>query len=107
MLQESVAFDSPIGAADSFGGTSVSWSEAHACRAHFIHQRGDEAVQAARLAGRQVFKVKIRSCAAARAITTDYRMRDVRRGTVYNVKDPDAITDRAWVWLLVEGPVVT
>lgn len=106
-LHESVAFDSPSGSTDGFGGRSVAWTEAHACRAEFVYAGGDETVQAARQAGRQMFKIKIRSCVAARAITTDYRMRDVRRSTAYNVTDVDAIIDRQWVWLKVEGPVVT
>ena len=83
------------------------------------YQKGDEVVQAARNAGRQVFKIRIRQCEAARAITTGYRMRDVRRGwpsgegadslpgTRYNIPNVDAITDRGNVWLTVEGPVVS
>ena len=106
-LSESVAFDSPSGTTDEFGGKSVSWTQEHTCRAKFIYQRGDEAVQAARLASRQVFKIKIRSCVKARQINSDYQMRDVRRSTAYNVLDVDVITDRQWVWLQVEGPVVT
>lgn len=106
-LHESVAFDRPTGTADAFGGKSVDWTVAHTCRAQFVYQGGDEAVQAAREAGRQVFKIKIRSCVAARAIKTDYRMRDVRRSVAYNVTDVDAIIDRQWVWVKVEGPVVT
>lgn len=106
-LHESVAFDRPSGSTDAFGGQGVAWTEAHACRAEFIYQSGDEAVQAGREAGRQSFKIKIRSCTASRALTTDHRMRDVRRSTAYNVTDVDAIIDRRWVWLKVEGPVVT
>ena len=102
-----VAFDAPSGTADAFGGKSVSWSQVYATRAQFIFQSGDEAVQAARLAGRQILKVKIRSCSDARSITTDHRMRDTRRGDVYNIVNVDAITDRANVWMQVEGPVVT
>jgi head-tail adaptor len=106
-LREFVAFDRPSGTADSFGGKSVTWAAVHTCHAEFIYAGGDEGVQAARQAGRQSFKIKVRSCVAARSITTDYRMRDVRRSTAYNITDVDAIIDRQWVWLRVEGPVVT
>jgi head-tail adaptor len=103
---ESVIFEAPAGVADAFGGETVAWSQVHACRAEWIYARGDESVQAARQAGRQAYKVKIRSCAAARDLTTDHRMRDARRGTVWNITECDAITNRAWVYLVVEGAVV-
>jgi head-tail adaptor len=114
-LVESVAFDELTGGTDAFGGTVEAWTERHTCRAEWLYGRGDEAVQAAREAGRQSYKVKIRSCAAARAITTDYRMRDVRRGLPsgvegdtlpgnrWNITEVDAITNRRWVYLVVEG----
>lgn len=105
-LREAVAFDAPSGIADGLGGTTVAWSEAHACRAAFVYGKGDEQLQAARLAGRQGWKVCVRACDATRAITTDYQMRDTRRSTVWNITDVDAVTDRAYVWLRVEGPVV-
>lgn len=105
-LFESVAFDSPSGSTDAFGGESIAWTEAHVCRANFIYAKGDEQLQAARLAGRQGYKVMIRACDDALAITTDYQMRDTRRSTVWNITDVDTITDRQYVWLRVEGPVV-
>lgn len=105
-LQESVAFDAPTGATGSLGGTAVGWAESHACRGQWIYQSGNEAVQAARLAGRSVYKIRVRSCDATRALTTAHRMRDTRRGTAWNIREVDAITDRAWVYLTVEGEVV-
>lgn len=102
-LRESVAFDEPAGAPDGFGGTTEGWVEAFQCRAQFVFQSGDEAVQAARLAGRDVFKVRVRSSQATRAVTPAYRMRDVRRVTEWDIKSVDAITDRKWVHIVVEG----
>mgnify|MGYP000058140512 CR=1 FL=1 len=105
-LTERVAFDAPTGGTDAFGGTTEAWAEHHVCAAQWTHGKGDESVQAAREAGRSAYKIRVRSCAATRALTADYRMRDVRRGTVWNISEPpDAITDRAWVHLVVEGPV--
>lgn len=98
-----VAFDGPTEAPDGSGGVEVGWEEVHACRAELIYSRGSEAVDAARLQGRAIYKVKIRSCGAARAITTAYRMRDVRRSETYNIREADGITDRAWVYLVVES----
>lgn len=102
-LRQSVAFDEPTGGTDAFGGGTEEWTERHACWAQWVYQSGSEAVQAARLSGRHIYKIRVRSCEATRAITTAYRMRDVRRGDAYNIREIDAITDRAWVHLVVEG----
>lgn len=106
-LTERVAFDAPSGTTDAFGGDTVAWTAGNPVSAQWIYGKGDEGVQAARQAGRKAYKIKVRSSAAMRAVTTDYRMRDVRRGTSWNVIEVDAITDRAWVYIVVEGPVVT
>lgn len=103
-LTERVAFDEPTGAADAFGGTVEGWTQRHVCAAGWVYSRGDESVQAGREAGRRTYKLRLRSCAAARAITAGYRMRDVRRDQVWNVTDIDAIADRAWVFVTIEGP---
>ena len=47
----------------------------------------------------------MRQCAQAREISADWRMRDLRRGAEYNVREVDAITDRAWIFLVVESGV--
>lgn len=104
-LTERVAFDAPAGTADGFGGAARAWVQRHACWAQWIYGRGDEGVQAAREAGRKAYKIRVRSSAAARAITEAWRMRDVRRGTVWSVIEVDAVTDRAWVHVTIEGPV--
>lgn len=104
-LRGRVAFDEPTGATDAFGGVTEGWTERHVCAAQWLYGRGDEGVQAAREAGRKAYKVRVRSCDAARALTEKYRMRDVRRSTVWNIVEVDAVTDRQWVHLVVEGPL--
>ncbi|ETX26565.1 head-tail adaptor protein [Roseivivax isoporae] len=107
-LIERVAFDRPTETQDGYGGTETGWSEAPASyetRAQFIYQRGSEAVEAARLTGRSIYKVRIRSSVAAREITAAWRMRDLRRGTIYNIREIDTITDRQWVYVTVESGV--
>lgn len=118
-LTERVAFDAPANVPDGSGGVEIGWTEHYECAAQFMYSRGSEAVDAARLQGRSIYKLKIRSCQAARQITTDYRMRDVRRGhesgigsdilpgTRYQIREIDAIADRAWVYLVVESGVAT
>ncbi|ADO43120.1 phage head completion protein [Ketogulonicigenium vulgare] len=106
-LIERVQFESP----DMRTGI---WTHEYECRAEFIYARGGEAVYAARLEGRSVFKIKIRQCAAAREILQSWRMIDMRRATyegdvpqtgVYNIREVDPISDRAWIYLLVEAGV--
>jgi len=104
-LTERVAFDEPTGGTNAFGGTTEAWTERHVCAAGWLSGKGDEAVQAARLAGRQVRRLVIRKCDAADAITAGYRMRDVRKGTEWNITFVDADTDpyRRSVFITVEG----
>jgi len=116
-LTERVAFDAPTGGTDALGGVTEAWTEHFSCAAQWLYGKGDESVQAAREAGRKAYKIRVRSCAAARAITESYRMRDVRRGLPsgvtsdtlpgnrWNVTEVDTITDRQWVHLVVEGPM--
>lgn len=104
-LQELVAFDAPAISPDGSGGVEQGWTELFQARAEFIYSRGSEAVDAARLQGRAIYKVKLRSSTQARGLTTDYRMRDVRRNTAYQIREADAITYRAWVYLIVESGV--
>jgi head-tail adaptor len=110
-LTERVSFDAPSGTTDAFGGTSEAWTAGDPVPAQWVYSKGDESVQAARQAGRKAFKIKVRSSAATRAVTPDYRMRDVRDGTVWNITEVDARSDEAkrarMVFLVVEGPVVT
>lgn len=118
-LIERVAFDEQTGVTGSLGGTTVAWTERHVCRAQWVYQSGDEGLQAARLAGRRVYKIRVRSCAATRAIGTDHRMRDTRRGLPdgvtgdtlpgerWNIREVDAISDRQWIHIVIEGAVVS
>ncbi|WHZ35753.1 head-tail adaptor protein [Sagittula sp. MA-2] len=104
-LVERVAFDAYTQTRTSTGGFTQTWEEQFTTRAQFVYAGGGEAVVSARLAGQSVFKVKVRSSEATRAITSEYRMRDTRRDKTYNVREADPVTDRQWVWLLVESGV--
>ena len=103
-LRERVAFDELTGTTDALGGTTETFTERHVCAGQWLYGKGDESVQAAREAGRKAYKIRVRSCTATRAITESYRMRDVRRSTVWNIVEVDAVTDRAFVRIVVEGP---
>lgn len=107
-LPEKVAFDAPPDdtATDAYGNPVGEWRRRHSCRAVFLYAGGGEAVQAARLEGRGVYKCRIRSCHAARSIAQDWRLIDLRRDdAIYNIREVDAITDPAWVYLVIERGV--
>lgn len=116
-LRERVAFDAPLpGGTNAFGEQEFTWSEARTCRAEFIYLRGSEVIEAARLEGRSVFKVRIRALGSALEITSKHRMRTVARGLPegegiaddlpgqrYNIQEVDKIADRKWIFLVVES----
>lgn len=105
-LRERVAFDRRDEIDDGYGNTVAGdFTEQFACSAEFRSRGGSEAVMAARLEGRNIFGVYIRSSLQARQVTTDWRMRDVRAGTVYAIVAADNISDRAWVYLTVQSGV--
>ncbi|UCI23682.1 head-tail adaptor protein [Mesorhizobium sp. B2-8-5] len=105
-LRERVAFDARSEIDDGYGNTVAGdFEERFQCRAEFRSRGGSEAVMAARLEGRNTFGVYVRSSSQSRRLTTDWRMRDVRAGTVYAVIAVDIITDPAWVYLTVQSGV--
>lgn len=114
-LNERFAFDVSEQVRKPGGVMSDVWVERHNARAELIYSSGSEVVDAARLEGRAIYKLRIRQCAAARQITADWRARDVRRGlpigvsgdelpgTRYSIGEVDSITDRAWVYIMIES----
>ncbi len=106
-LRHRVAFDKRQREKDGSGNWQSSFVEQFQRRAAFVYAGGGEAVMAARLEGRGVLKIRVRSCSLTRTITQDWQMRDARLGTVYAIKEVDAVTDRQWVYLVVERGVAS
>lgn len=103
-MRERIEFQERTSGKNALGGVSDAWSAQFERAAAFDHLRGDETVEAARLAGREVYRVKVRAGSATRAITAgDWRIRDTRRDKVFNIVSVDSITSRAWVWMRVEA----
>lgn len=105
-LRDRVAFDRPTQAGNGQGGIISGWEERYACWARITWLRGGEAVIAARLSGRQPVVVRVRSCAAAAEIRTDWRIRDLHRGLEFAIKSgPVPSDDRAWLDFTAETGV--
>lgn len=102
-LSERVRLERPRTGRDDLGRSADGWEAVADVAAQFIFDRGDEGVQAERLTGRTLIKVRLRQSGATRGVTPDWRLRDLRRGTLWNIRSADALTDRANVWLTAEA----
>ena len=100
-----VAFDEKVETPDGSGGRAATWSELQRAWAELRYAHGREAVQAGKVTGSAVFKVKVRSDPVTRALTAAHRMRDLDRGLAFNIREVDPISDPASVWLVVESGV--
>jgi len=89
------------------GGASVDWVPAFTAWAEFRYQRGGEREQAGGLAATARYKVRLRSTPDARALTGQHTMRDLQTGMRYNLREIDALSDRAHVWLVAEAGVAS
>lgn len=85
-LRERVAFDRRAVVDDGYGNTvSGDWQEQFVVWARIQPLKGGEGVQAARLAGSQPVVIRIRLSSHARQISTEWRARDARVGTLFNI----------------------
>lgn len=101
-LRHRVAFDKRARVKDGAGNWQSGFVEQFTRRAAFIYAGGGEAVMAARLEGRGVLKVWVRSCIQTRSIRQDWQMRDTRSGLTYSIREADFETDRLWVYIVAE-----
>jgi head-tail adaptor len=99
------ALEQPFPMSNGQGGTEQGWTVRHQCWAEVIYLRGGEVVQAARLAGKQPAVVKIRRCTDVAALDTSWRLRDLRSGTIWNIRAIVPTKDRAGLELTCESGV--
>jgi head-tail adaptor len=59
---------------------------------------GSEALQAARLEGRQPVTIVVRYDSQTKTVTPDWRLEDVRTGRVFEVKSADDMDRRRQWW---------
>jgi SPP1 family predicted phage head-tail adaptor len=84
-LRERVAFEARVQGDDGFGNPEGAFAHRFERAASIAPRLGGEEVMAARLSGRQPATITIRYCKQAAEITTDWRVRDVRAGTIYGI----------------------
>lgn len=106
-LKERVALDKRARVNDGAGNYRSDFVEQFQRRAAFIYAGGSEAVVAERLQGRAILKVRLRKDVLSKTIGTDWQLRDVRRGTVYAIREVDAVTDPLCVFLTVISGVAS
>jgi head-tail adaptor len=109
-LRYRVAFDKRLDvnpdAPDDYGNTQSEFVEQFVVAAKVVARFGGEAVTAARLAGQQPVNITVRQSSQSRQVTTDWRARDVRSGTVYNIRSiTDPENDLAWFEMLCQSGV--
>lgn len=83
------------------------WVTQFTVRAAYRHLRGGEEIVSGRLQGVHTQVVIVRASSRTRQITPGWRLIDARDGTVFNVRDVTAETDRMWVSLLCQRGVAT
>jgi head-tail adaptor len=104
-LRERFAFDMRPVAQDGYGNSQGEWVQQFTCAAARDFLRGGEGVIAARLQGTQVALVTIRASSQSRAVTSEWRARDLRTEDIYNIREAKLTNDRAFVELLCEKGV--
>ena len=104
-LQERVSFARRQEVDDGFGNTVSDWVEQFQASAGYTQLRGGETVIAARLENRHPVIVRLRTSAAARQITADWRVTDTRTGKEYAIRDVTPTEDRQYIDLLCESGV--
>ena len=93
-LRERITFERRAEADDGYGNPIAGgWTAQLTVAARVLPLRGTEAVTAARLEGRQPVVITVRASGQARAIGADWRAVDARRGTIYAITAPPALTE--------------
>lgn len=106
-LKEFVALDKRQSTNDGAGNYQTDFVQQFTRRAGFAYAGGGETVTAERLNGRSIFKVRLRKDAQTKLITSDWRMRDTKRGVTYAIREVDAVTHPLCIFLTVVSGVAS
>lgn len=106
-LLHRVAFDKRQDIDRGDGVYVGQWVEQFQVRAGFAHLRGGESLMADRLQGQHTQVIFVRSSSQTRQVNADWRVRDVRAGTEFNIRDVTPTNDRHWLDFLCQSGVAT
>lgn len=106
-LRERFEFQERVAASDGYGNEQGAWAARYECAGRRQMLRGGESVMASRLEGRSPAIITIRANSMARAITTDWRARDIRSEELWNIRSISPSEKRDYLDLLVEKGVAT
>jgi head-tail adaptor len=87
---------------DEYGNPSTGWSDKFTVSANITAKVGGEAVDAARLVGRQPVILTVRRSADTRLITTDWKATELESGTEFNIRtaiDPFIGDSQHGLWI--------
>ena len=97
-LRERVRLEKRSGADDGFGNTEAGFTPQFERWAAYLMKPGSEAVLAARLTGQQPVTIVVRFDSGTRQIAPDWRVVDVRTGTIYAIQAvEDMDRQRQWI----------
>jgi head-tail adaptor len=85
-LRERAIFARPNSIEDDYGNVSTGWQDMFTVSANFTPRLGGEAVEAARLTGRQPVIIRVRQSPDTRQIRTDWRATNAQTGIAYNIR---------------------
>ena len=101
-LDRRVTFQSFVMIEDDMGGVVQGWEDRFTIWAHIRYLRGSEAVMQARLVSNAPVIITIRSSAASRTITSEWRA--VIGGVIFDLKeDPRPSEDGGFFEMLAEA----
>src|SRR3569833_1333913 len=84
-LRSRIAFDKRQDVDDGYGNTQSDFIEQFTQSGALLPLKGGETVMASRLTGVQPFILTVRHSSQAAQVTTAWRARDARTGTVYDI----------------------
>lgn len=83
-----VGFFQPVAIDDGYGNVTSGFADEpdFDTYAEILDKAGGETVQAARLTGRNLANITVRSYSRTREVTTSWLAKDMRYGTIYNIR---------------------
>lgn len=102
-LRERLIFQSPAPLDDGYGNQEQGWQDEFTAWARLQPKVGGETVLAARLTGRQIYLVHLRSSGNTRRVAPEWQAVHVKNGRVFQIKSPSRNMDEKGDWLEMDA----